>query len=73
MIGVGEDDLGAGGPEVAGARLFTEPCVATGMNAGVSTAPCAVRMRPSRGRAVDLRAARTRTPSRPTSMASPYE
>ena len=32
----------------AGVTPFTLPCVATGMNAGVSTTPCAVTNRPSR-------------------------
>ncbi len=60
----------------AGDKLLTLPTVATGMKAGVSTTPCAVRMRPRRAAPSVARSSKpkARIPSAyTTSMASPYE
>ena len=43
VIGVAQDDLRAGGMRRSpGVRLLTVACVPTGMNCGVSIAPCGV-------------------------------
>jgi hypothetical protein len=47
MIGVGEHQLRPAARTSPGVRPFTVPSVATGMNAGVSTAPCGVTSRPA--------------------------
>ena len=59
----------------AGERLFTVPSVATGMKAGVSTAPWAVRIRPRRAApSVPMTSKPKARIARYTiSMASPYE
>ena len=49
VIRIGEDDLGAGRSQSSGLRLFTVPCVATGMKAGVSTSPWGVQPSGARG------------------------
>ena len=43
MIGVAEEHLGAEPLEIPVRHPLTAPCVPTGMNAGVSTAPCGGR------------------------------
>ena len=39
---------------------LTAPCVPTGMNAGVCTTPCGVRITPRRARAVAMRDAKSK-------------
>ena len=48
VIGIAQQNLGADRLESLCVTPFTAPCVPTGMNAGVSTSPCAVDITPRR-------------------------
>ena len=52
VIGVAEQDVGAGGLHLLGVSALTVPAVPTGMKAGVRMSPRGVAISPRRARAV---------------------